>query len=94
MRMTDISTHEFEDDFLKEVDRGETIVAAMIHAAIKTHPDAYPYTLKMLNAVLIAGIDADTIGESEASTLRAVGDAIKRELTLGDPPSAGFITAV
>jgi hypothetical protein len=47
-----------------------------------------------LNAVLLAGIEADTIGGSEPDTLRRIGRGIRRQLTSEDEASAKLITVV
>jgi hypothetical protein len=85
---------EFEQSFLGEVDRTRALVMEFTHKAIEKDPDAYPFVLEMLNTVLHAGIDADTIGGSEPNTLRGIAKEIKAVLIARDPHSLKFITVV
>lgn len=62
--------------------------------AIRRHPDAYPYVLEMLNVVLKAGLESNSIGGSEPDMLRGIGQAIKMTLATADPVSATIITVV
>lgn len=89
--MTD---HDFHDEFLGEVDRTRALIMKVCHSGIEKDPDAYPFVLEMLNTVLHAGIDADTIGGSEPDTLRSIAHQIKAVLNLEDGASSKFITVV
>lgn len=89
-----MSEAHFEESFLGELDRARGLTMQVATISIQHDPDAYPFVLEMLNAVLVAGIDADTIGGSEPDTLREIGHTIKTVLAQMDPPSAKFITAV
>lgn len=80
--------------FLGEVDRMRKFIMEFVHGAIEGDPDAYPFVLEMLNTVLHAGIDADTIGGSEPYMLRAIAHRIKDELLQSDAESAPIITVV
>lgn len=92
--MTDEQRESFEDSFLQEVERGEGLAEAFIRSTVISHPDAYPFVLKVLNEVLLAGIEANTIGGGEPDALREVAYAIRRTLERVDEPSAKFITVV
>jgi hypothetical protein len=91
MRM---SKSYFEQAFLEQVDRGRALTVGMVRASVDTDPDAYPFVLEMLNEVLLAGINADTIGGSEPDTLRWIAKAIRQVLHDEDAASEKFITAV
>jgi isopropylmalate/homocitrate/citramalate synthase len=82
------------ESFLEEVDRARKLTMQIVTTSITTDPDAYPFVLEMLNAVLLAGIEADTIGGSEPDTLRRIGRGIRRQLTSEDEASVKLITVV